>query len=253
MNTAVARQESAEVVTTADQSTIMAVIARAAADPNSDVDKLERLMAMAERMSARQAEVGFNEAMNAAQTGMRAIARDASSDKGKYASFVALDKAARPIYSAHGFSLSFDTGEGAPADHVRLLCYVSHRGGHTRTYHVDMPSDGKGARGNDVMTKTHATGAAMTYGQRYLFRLIFNLAVGEDNDQGGSIHEASNEELDFIAEINDAADLAALKAWKTKNGDAAAKYPRVIRACNDRASRLKDKSGGADDFPGDRR
>jgi len=243
-------QQSAEIVSANSPETIMAVVARAASDPNTDVDKLERLMAMAERLSARQAETAFNDAMNAAQTEMRAIAKDASGDKGKYASFVALDKAARPIYSSHGFALSFDTGEGAPPEHVRLLCYVSHRNGHTRTYHADMPADGKGAKGNDVMTKTHATGAALTYGQRYLFRLIFNLAVGEDND--GNIHEASNEELDFIAEINDAANLADLKAWKAKNGPAAEKYPRVVRACNDRAARLKAQAQ-ADDFPGDRR
>jgi hypothetical protein len=238
-------------VVAADSGTIMAVIARAASDPNTDVDKLERLMAMAERLSARQAETAFNEAMNEAQTSMRAIAKDAQSDKGKYASFVALDKAARPIYAAQGFSLSFDTGDGAPADHIRLLCYVSHREGHTRTYHVDMPADGKGAKGGDVMTKTHATGAAMTYGQRYLFRLIFNLAVGEDND--GTIREASNEELDFIVEINDAATAAELAAWKAKTGEAAAKYPRVIRAYNERAGRLKQAKAEASDFPGDRR
>ena len=45
-----------------------------------------------------------------------------------------------------------------------------------------MPSDGKGAKGGDVMTKTHAAGSAFTYGQRYLIKMIFNIAVGEDDD-----------------------------------------------------------------------
>ena len=45
-----------------------------------------------------------------------------------------------------------------------------------------MPADGKGAKGGDVMTKTHATGSAMTYGQRYLVKMIFNIAVGADDD-----------------------------------------------------------------------
>lgn len=233
-------------VVAADAGTIMAVIARAATDPHTDVDKLERLMAMAERLSARQAETSFNEAMNAAQTEMRAIAKDASSDKGKYASFVALDKAARPIYSAQGFSLSFDTGDGAPADHIRLLCYVSHRAGHTRTYHVDMPADGKGAKGGDVMTKTHATGAAMTYGQRYLFRLIFNLAVGEDND--GNVSGAGRGQSAAVeaatASINACNTLADLKAWKAKNADNIMALPgpdadAVIRLVNQRLANLQ--------------
>lgn len=82
---------------------------------------------------------------------------------------------------------------------MRVLCYVSHREGHTRTYKADMASDGKGAKGGDVMTKTHATGSAFTYGQRYLLKMIFNVAVGEDDDgngaSGGTITEAQKNEL----------------------------------------------------------
>ena len=69
-------------------------------------------------------------------------------------------------------------------DHVRVVCYVGHVGGHSRAYHVDMPADGKGAKGGDVMTKTHAVGAGMSYGMRYLLKMIFNIAIGEDDDDG---------------------------------------------------------------------
>ncbi|MCA4965932.1 single-stranded DNA-binding protein, partial [Pseudomonas sp. Y24-6] len=41
------------VVPISNDSNIMAVISRAAADPTCDIDKLERLMAMHERMQAR--------------------------------------------------------------------------------------------------------------------------------------------------------------------------------------------------------
>ena len=34
------------------------------------------------------------------------------------------------------------------------------------------------------MTKTHATGSAFTYGQRYLLKMIFNVATGEQDDDG---------------------------------------------------------------------
>jgi len=230
-----------------DTASIMAVIARAAADPNTDVDKLERLMAMAERMSARQAEQAFNEAMNAAQAELRAVAKDAASDKGKYASFVALDKAARPIYSAHGFSLSFDTGDGAPPEHIRLLCYVAHRDGFTRTYRVDMPADGKGAKGGDVMTKTHAAGAAMTYGQRYLFKLIFNIAVGDDDDIGGSGREHSAACETAIASINACNTTDELRKWKAGNTAMLQEMPTpeadaVVRLFNQRGRNLKEAS-----------
>jgi len=90
----------------------------------------------------------------------------------------------RPIYTKHGFGLSFNTAESPIADHIRIVCEVTHIGGGSKVYHIDMPNDGKGAKGGDVMTKTHATGAAITYGCRYLLKMIFNVAVGEDDTDG---------------------------------------------------------------------
>jgi hypothetical protein len=167
---------------------LMEVIARAASDPNVDIDKMERLIAMQERIQARDAEMAFNVAMNAAQAEMRPIAANASNPqtRSRYATFDKLDRVLRPIYTAHGFSHSFDEGESPKPDHVRVLCYLSHVAGHTRTYHRDMPADGKGAKGGDVMTKTHAAGAAGSYGARYLLKGIWNVAVGEEDDDGNT-------------------------------------------------------------------
>jgi hypothetical protein len=159
---------------------------RWASDPSISVDKIERLAALWERAEARRAESAFNAAMSKAQKAMRPVAADASNPQthSRYASYEALDCALRPIYTEHGFALSFDTGETPLPEHVRMLCYATHDGGHSRTYHIDMPSDGKGAKGGDVMTKTHATGSAASYGMRYLLKMIFNVAVGEDDDDG---------------------------------------------------------------------
>lgn len=164
----------------------VALFERLARDPGASVEKIERLMALWERGEARKAESAFNEAMSRAQSEMRPVAADAENPqtRSKYASYEALDRALRPIYTRHGFGLSFNTGDGALAEWVRVLCYVTHTGGHARTYHVDMPADGKGARGGDVMTRTHAVGSAMSYGMRYLLKLIFNVAVGEHDDDG---------------------------------------------------------------------
>lgn len=169
-----------------ENSSILQVIARAAADPNVDIEKMERLLQMQERIMLRQAETAFNTALTSAQEKMRPISADAQNPqtKSKYASYAALDKPLRPIYIENGFALSFNTGEGAPPDYVRVLCQVSHSQGHSREYHVDMPSDGKGAKGGDVMTKTHAVGAGLTYGMRYLLKMIFNVAIGEDDRDG---------------------------------------------------------------------
>lgn len=188
---AVAEQREHQVVAqhpASDSASLLQIISRAASDPAVDIDKMERLLQMHERLVARDAEQEFNLAMTQAQREMRPVSADATNPQthSKYATYAKLDAALRPIYTDCGFSLSFDEGESPKDELIRVLCYVSHTGGFTRTYHKDMPADGKGAKGNDVMTKTHASGAAMSYGMRYLLKGIFNVAVGEDDRDGNA-------------------------------------------------------------------
>lgn len=193
------------VVSANEAESLMAVISRAASDPTVDIEKLERLMTMHAQITERQAARAFSEAMANAQKEMRRIATDSNNPqtKSRYASYAALDRTIRPIYTRHGFELGFNTGEGAPADHVRVVCDVSN-GGFTRHYHIDMPNDGKGAKGGDVMTKTHATGSAITYGRRYLLTMIFNLAVGEDDDgnaAGDPVATITDEQVKELSDL----------------------------------------------------
>lgn len=174
-----------------ESTRLIEVISRAASDPNTDIAKLEKLLEMHERITSRQAEQDFNVAMTAAQMEMRPVAFDAEnpSTKSKYASYAALDRSLRPIYTKHGFALSFGEGDTPKPDHLRVTCLVTHGNGYSRLYFRDLPADGKGAKGGDVMTKTHASGAAQSYGMRYLLKGIFNVAVGEDDDDGNSAGE----------------------------------------------------------------
>ncbi|WP_418116019.1 ERF family protein [Variovorax sp. NFACC27] len=167
-------------------ATVLHAITAAAHDPSVDIDKMERLLSMHERMHARANEQKFNAAMTKAQAAMGPISADAVNPQTRstYASYAQLNRALRPIYTKNGFALSFDTDDSPKENHIRVLCYVSHAAGHMRTYKCDMPADGKGAKGGDVMTKTHAQGSAMTYSQRYLLKLIFNVAIGETDDDG---------------------------------------------------------------------
>jgi hypothetical protein len=171
-----------------EAATLMQIISRAATDPAFDVVKMEQLLKMHTQIGARQSEAAFNAAMSDAQAEMGPISADSNNPqtKSKYASYAKLDRVLRPIYTKHGFALSFDEGESPKDMHIRVLCHVSHNQGHSRTYHKDMPADGKGAKGGDVMTLTHAAGAAMSYGMRYLLKGIFNVAVGEDDTDGNT-------------------------------------------------------------------
>jgi len=162
--------------------TPMAMIDRALSSGASP-ETLGKLMDLQERWEANQAKKIFDEAMKSAQAEMRPILVNAENRQtnSRYATYEALDAAIRPVYVRHGFSLMFNTADSPLPDHVRVVCEVS-CGGHTTIPHVDMPADGKGAKGNDVMTKTHATGAALTYGRRYLLGMIFNLTITKDDD-----------------------------------------------------------------------
>lgn len=186
-STALSHKTTALPERASDATAIIQMIERVALNPNVDIDKMERLLQMQERVLDRNEKQAFNEAMSSAQADMRPIAVDSVNPqtRSKYASYAALDRAMRPIYTKHGFALSFNTEGGAPEQCVRVICLVSHKDGHERKYQIDMPADGKGAKGGDVMSKTHATGSGMTYGQRYLLKLIFNIAVSADDDGNG--------------------------------------------------------------------
>lgn len=237
MNAISKAQESAPIEYSAS---IMEVIARAASDPTVDIDKMERLIAMQERIQAREAEMAFNLALNAAQSEMRPISANASNPqtKSRYATFDKLDRVLRPIYTAHGFSLSFDEGDSPKEEHVRVLCYVSHIGGHTRTYHRDMPADGKGAKGGDVMTKTHAAGAAGSYGARYLLKGIWNVAVGEDDADGNAtVRLIDDAQWAMIVQLVEAAGIGAdtvctAAGVSSLRAIPAQKYESVVRKLN---------------------
>lgn len=192
---------------------LLQAIIQAASDPNIDINKMERLMAMKKDMDAMQAEAEFNQAINACQTEMRPIATDANNPqtRSRYATFGKIDAALRPIYTKHGISISFSTEDSPKEDCIRVVAYVS-RGSYTRPYRIDMPADGKGAKGGDVMTKTHAAGAAMSYASRYLLKAIFNVAVGEeDTDGNGKIAHLTEEHKTKFREAMDMVE--TLEQW----------------------------------------
>jgi predicted DNA-binding protein len=200
--TAIAKREDAQVVE--QDNAVLSMIERAARDPQVDIEKMRQLLQMRADEEARAVKREFNEALALVQAETMPVAADASNPQthSKYASYYALDKALRPIYTKHGFALTFDTEPTATPEMLRVVCYLS-RGGHTQRYQIDMPADGKGAKGGDVMTKTHATGSGITYGQRYLLKLIFNIAVGGDDDgnRATAIERLTQEQADALHDL----------------------------------------------------
>lgn len=250
----IAKQEQDTLPAVAsDSAALMQVISRAASDPSVDIDKMERLFKMHEAIVARDAEREFNVAMASVQADMRRVKADLHNPQthSNYASYAALDRALRPVYTEAGFALSFGTGDPFP-DSVQVICHVTHSAGHTRKYQIQMPADGKGAKGGDVMTKTHATGSATRYGMRYLLNMIFNVAIGIDlpDDDGNGADKSERISADQCIVLGDL--LVETKKDKDKflewfgleslEDMPVKRYAEAMRMLNDRKKKIEVKA-----------
>ncbi|WP_375408551.1 ERF family protein [uncultured Methylobacterium sp.] len=190
---------------------VLALIERAARDPSIDIDKMERLMAMQERMRLQAAEEIFNAAMSATQAEMPAVLRRAENThtKSRYAKLEHIAKAITPIYTKHGFSLSFDTEDCDQPGHYRMVCKVAHAAGFSRDHKANLPSDAAGSQGKANKTGIQAFGSTMSYGRRYLTLLVFNIALTDEDNDGNRADPREDEEPSFITEAQ-ACELHAL-------------------------------------------
>lgn len=167
-----------------EQTRVINLIERACTDPAYDVEKLERLMDMQERVESRIAKWNFDRAVSDFQGECPQIPKKRKISLGSgppvpYASYDDMMLIIQPLLTKHGLSVSFDTvyrGEGV-ADYI---CKVSGYG-HTepRTLTLPWPSN---MRVND----TQKMGAANSYGKRYALQNALNIVVtDEDTDAEG--------------------------------------------------------------------
>lgn len=200
-----------ELVTIQPQTqlvTPMDLIVRAL-ESNWDIDKLDRLIGMKNAEDERHAKSLFEAALIACQEEIKTIVPDSVNEqtKSKYAKFATIDKAIRPIYIKHGFSISYNS-EDIGNQEMLVKGIVSHIGGYTREYCIPISRDPSGPKGGGVMTRPQGTGNAMSYARRYILGMVFNLAIGEDNDGN------SDNIQDILNEIRACNSLDALElAW----------------------------------------
>lgn len=168
-----------------EHQALLDMISAAAANPKVNVDKLDRLLAMRDRAVAQEREREFFEVLSRAQAEMGPVVADAKNKEtqSKYASHAALDRAVRPIYTKpeYNFALTYDTEPCSIPEMMTFVCFATARG-HTRKYTIDLPVDGKGPKGGNVMSRTHAASSGVTYAMRILLKMVFNLPVDRDDD-----------------------------------------------------------------------
>ena len=169
------------------QVDMLAIIAAASRDPSVDVAKMRELLDIRREVIAEQARVAFSASMAACQSEMLPVFRDAenSQTRSRYARLESIDVAIRPVYTRHGFALSFDAPE-SNADGALVVCRVLHQGGHTERYSLRGALDTSGFKGASNKTDIQGLGSTISYLRRYLTMMIFNLSLtNEDNDGNG--------------------------------------------------------------------
>lgn len=163
---------------------LLQVIAAAARDPNVDIDKMERLLQMQERVQARDAEEAFNIAFAAMQPELPHITvKNKIVHNGRviseYADWPSISKAITPVLSAHGFGLNF--GGSNSATEKTTVAKLRHVGGHVEINEITLPHDTSGAK-----NKVQAIGSSSTYGQRYTACPLVGVVVHGEDDDGQS-------------------------------------------------------------------
>ena len=156
--------------------------------PDQGVERLQKLWEMQKDMQDRDASRAYADAMKACQKEMPSIHKRGRNKQtnSTYALLEDINRQITPIYTRHGFSLSFGTVRSELDDHVGIVCDVMHDGGFSKTYTYDAPIDNVGIKGEKNKTSTHGRGSAISYGRRYLILMIFNLTIGDDDDGNGA-------------------------------------------------------------------
>lgn len=186
-----------------DPATLMAVISRAAADPNTDVTKLERLMAMYERITAQSAKAAYAAALATMQGELPIVDEKGLHEgtKKTYAKWDDIIEAIRPILSAHGFSYQCDIKQADGK--ITVTGILSHAAGFSKETSVVLPADKTGQK-NDVQ----AIGSSFSYGMRYAAKALLAIGSRKSDDDDGVA--AGNGEVSTVISAEQLKDLRAL-------------------------------------------
>jgi hypothetical protein len=208
MSAAAQKQEIAtvqEAPVISQSAGLIAVIERAATNPEVDIDKMERLLQMHERIVERDSKAAYAAALATMAPALPSITeRGSIKDRDKkvqstYALWEDVNDAIKPVLAAHGFALSFRTGR--EDGQITVTGVLSHREGHSEETTITLPHDSSGSK-----NAVQAVGSSTSYGKRYTAGLLLNLTSrGEDDDaqSGGSGAVITDDQADEIRKLID--------------------------------------------------
>lgn len=185
-------------IATTDQSAMLSIIEKVALDPNVNTEKMQQMINMQMQIFDKNAQIEFNKDMVKCQSKMPKVVRNKKNPQTRsaYASLDNVLEVVKPVYTKHGFSLSFGNKKADKEDHVCVTCEIMHKSGYTKYHEVEWPIDNKGIAGKVNKTGIHGIASTNSYAQRYLTTMIFNIAITDfDNDgNGGGEPTLTNEQ-----------------------------------------------------------
>src|SRR5271169_6350419 len=189
-------------------STVLEWIERVVLDPRAEVEKLDRIMAVYERLKAKEAELSFNAAkgrMLKKLAGIKFVKnrhaiyeiengkpQEGTYEAFKYAPLDEIDKHLRPLLAEENMDLSY-SDEPREGGGIRIRGRLKHLpSGHYEDSFMSAPLDTTGGK-----SEVQAAGSTNSFLRRYIACNIFNIVVvGDDDDgNGGTIDEAQTTTL----------------------------------------------------------
>ncbi len=156
---------------------MMEMLTKLAENPDVDVAKMNSILDLQERMMNKDAEMQFNRAMARLQPQLPQIEKAGKAHNSNYATLEDIDLLVKPFYTSEGFSINYNT-QKLDSGQTRYIARVSHIGGHSEIKQIDLDDDKSGSK-NSIQ----AAASTMTYAQRYLLKMAFNIIEkGIDND-----------------------------------------------------------------------
>ena len=118
----------------------------------------------------------------------------------KYAEASDIDNAIDSLLARENMTLSFVPRSSDKENEIIIVGILS-LGAYSKEYPLPIPIDGKGPKGDGVMSKVHAVGSGVTYGKRYIKNMIFNLRFKEKDDDGNAASGQRMQSLDESAHL----------------------------------------------------
>ncbi len=184
------KRENASAPNAGDSgNSLILMFERLATNKDVDVEKLDRLIAMQERIIAHNARSEYYAAFAAMQGDLPAVTERGEIAvngvvRSKYARNEDIQDAIRPILQKHGFALSFrnEFKDGL----VTITGILAHRSGHAEQDQFVAKADDSGSK-----NAIQALGSTRSYGQRYTTIALLNIATRGEDDDGRRSDKAS--------------------------------------------------------------